>query len=42
MAGEVGNMSSNYSIGVEEEYMLWDNAGELSNKANLFFFIIIC
>ena len=35
MAGEVGNMSSNYSIGVEEEYMLCDNAGDLSDKANL-------
>ena len=35
MAGEVGNMSSNYSIGVEEEYMLCDNTGDLSNKANL-------
>ena len=28
-------MSSNYSIGVEEEYMLCDNTGDLSNKANL-------
>ncbi|MAZ61456.1 MAG: hypothetical protein CMG50_04695 [Candidatus Marinimicrobia bacterium] len=35
MAGEVSDMSNNYSIGVEEEYMLCDNAGDLSNKANL-------
>ena len=27
-------MISNYTIGVEEEYMLCDNAGDLANKAN--------
>ncbi len=27
-------MSNNYTIGVEEEYMLCDNAGDLINKAN--------
>ena len=27
-------MKSNYTIGVEEEYMLCDNVGDLANKAN--------
>ena len=27
-------MSNNYTIGVEEEYMLCDNAGDLINKAD--------
>ena len=27
-------MISNYTIGVEEEYMLCDNVGDLANKAN--------